>query len=376
MVSSGTAKEIVSPSPTHSADVNNDADSANSELVYPSGSPHDVSSVFSKTFYSQHAKSIHKTIVLRPTRVEKQIDVLSFKKYGMDIFLKERGLWKSVTALSSFEPDVVAEFYANMSPEMDDKTKSKYGEVYMRDKIYSLNPLIINKFLGLGNDSDVVSLDLIDDVVSTVTGGLVTKWTNKLSTSKLTFFYSVLHKITVCNWLPTTNSSVLTVDQAFLLFKLGTKILFNLGDYIFDCMLKAAAKSNTTSILHFPCLIYAILADQGVKPNKKKIVTETATISIIKPKGNEDRVIDLPYTFGRSSTAASRDVGQDVAVDCVLSPPILESDIASASSHLTTISVHVLNSYISQMDSLIHQSTVLTNAMVELRQTLWGTLST
>ncbi|KAH6763743.1 hypothetical protein C2S51_014992 [Perilla frutescens var. frutescens] len=368
MVSSGTAMEIVSPSPTHSADVKDDVDSGDSEPVYPPGSPHDVSSTFSKIFYSQHAKTLQKTVILRPTRVEKKIDVLSFKKYEMDVFLKERGLWKSITELSSFEPDIIVEFYTNVSPKMGDKSKSKFGEVYMRDKIYVFNPMLINKFLGLGNDSDVVSLDLIDDVVGTVTGGLVTKWTNKISTSKLTFFYYVLHKLIVCNWLPTTNTSVLTVDQAILLFKLGTKIPFNLRKCIFDCMLKSDAKTNTTNILPFHCLIYALLVNQGVKPNKKKIVTETATISIIKPKGNEGRVIDLSYTFGRSSTAASRDVGHDVATDSALSPPLSEGDIANASSHLVNVSV--------QMDSLIHQRTVLTNAMVELRNALRGVLST
>ncbi|KAH6800463.1 hypothetical protein C2S52_000927 [Perilla frutescens var. hirtella] len=192
MVSSGIAKEIVSPSPTHSDDVKDDANFADSEPIYPPSS----------------------------------LMMFLLHSYGMDVFLKERGLWKSVTALSSFEPDVIAELYANVSPEMYDKSKRKFWEVYL--------------------------LDLIDDVVGTVTGGLVTKWTNKISTSKLTFFYSVLHKLIVCNWLPTTNTSVLTVDQAILLFKLSTKIPFNLGDYIFYCMMKSAAKTNTTSILPFP----------------------------------------------------------------------------------------------------------------------------
>ncbi|KAH6785247.1 hypothetical protein C2S51_037702 [Perilla frutescens var. frutescens] len=286
MVSSGTARDVLSH--TQSGNVKDDAESGDSEPVYPPGSPHDVTSAFSKTFYSKHAKAQYKIICNRPVRVEKQIDVLSFKKYGMDVFLKERG-----------------------------------------------------------NDSDVISLDLIDDVVSTITGGLVTKWTNKISTSKLTFLYSILHKIIVCNWSPTTNTPVLTVDQAFLFFKLGTKIPFSLGHYIFDYVMKAATKTSNTSILPFPCLIYPVMVEQGVKLNKKKIVTETSTMTIVKPKGNDDHVMYLPYNLALSSTADSRDVDQDV-----------------------------LNSFIKQMDSMIHQSTVLTNAMVEHHKALRSAFST
>ncbi|KAH6775411.1 hypothetical protein C2S52_012972 [Perilla frutescens var. hirtella] len=71
LVSSGTARDVLSP--TQSGNVKNDDESEDSEPVYPPGSPHDVTSAFSKKFYSKHAKAQYKIMCNRPVRVEKLV---------------------------------------------------------------------------------------------------------------------------------------------------------------------------------------------------------------------------------------------------------------------------------------------------------------
>ena len=65
----------------------------------------------------------------------------------------------------------------------------------------------------------------IDPMVLVITRGKVLLWPYKfrLLSSQLTFRYSILRKIAMYNWLPTTHHIVVSKSFATLLFQVGMK---------------------------------------------------------------------------------------------------------------------------------------------------------
>lgn len=112
-----------------------------------------------------------------------------------------------------YDVDTVYEFYANIPEDFDLEWRNKYGQVYVRGKIYDFDSKIINEFFGLPSvDDEVIQPSQMDEVITVLSGGNTVRWANKLSVSKLSFLYSVLHKVVLYVWLPSSNTSVLTLD--------------------------------------------------------------------------------------------------------------------------------------------------------------------
>ncbi|KAH6796186.1 hypothetical protein C2S51_037172 [Perilla frutescens var. frutescens] len=290
-------------------------------------SPLDVSQAFNKIFYSKEAKKSHALFVKRTLKVEKMIDVLSFKKYEMDMFLKKE-----------------------------------------------FSPNVINTFLELGNEDTIMSLDLIHDVVEVITRG-VQSWMNKVAASKLTFFYTVLFKLTVYNYLPTSNASVLTIDQALLLYKMGTHLPFNLGAYIFDAVMKETSKSSPSNVLPFPCLIFVVLKSQRLKESKKKLVIELPSLSIQKPKGNDDRIIDLPYhpTAARQETQSANVTS--APSQCTACPDVEPVVASMPSIPIIMMPLETLQHQIDQLDQTITHLTAMRDVFITLISSQKGGVS-
>ena len=112
----------------------------------------------------------------------------------------------------------------------------------------------------------------IDPMVSVITGGKVRSWPYKfqLLSSHLILRYSILHKIAMCNWLPTTHCTVVSKSFATFLFQVGMKRKFNLGKLVFKHILGHAENTSYQKALGCPSLIFGILLAQ--KPN---LVTPT-----------------------------------------------------------------------------------------------------
>ena len=76
-------------------------------------------------------------------------------------------------------------------------------------------------------------------MVSLITGGKVITWLYKynLPFSHLTSKYSILHKIAMCNWMPSTHRTDVTKSFSTLLFQIGMKRKFNIGKLMFEHIL-------------------------------------------------------------------------------------------------------------------------------------------
>ena len=56
---------------------------------------------------------------------------------------------------------------------------------------------------------------------------------HNIHSSHLTSQYSIMHKIAICNWHPTTHRIVITKNFSTLLIQIGMKRKFNLGKLVF-----------------------------------------------------------------------------------------------------------------------------------------------
>ena len=80
---------------------------------------------------------------------------------------------------------------------------------------------------------------------------------------------SILHKIVMSNWLPTTHRTTITKNFATLLFHRGMKRKFNLGRLVFEHALGHAKNTTYRKAIGYPSLIFGILKAQNfdlVKP--------------------------------------------------------------------------------------------------------------
>ncbi|KAL3637299.1 hypothetical protein CASFOL_019598 [Castilleja foliolosa] len=143
--------------------------------------------------------------------------------------------------------------------------------------------------------------------------------------------YSVLHKIAVCNWLPSKNSTIVTRPQAQLLYRLGNGIKFNFGQMVFDCVTKLA-QPNSGSSLIFPSLIYNLLELQKEVAWGSDVFTgDPGSFTIRTHLLQGDRLCDLPWVDRRkniSEGGAGSSAGNMASNFCQFSRSEVEVHIA------------------------------------------------
>ena len=135
-----------------------------------------------------------------------------------------------------FVPWVVKEFYANLNDELLDQNSFMFHKVYVRGHWYRFSPTEIAKALNLVPIEIDDSIEFAKDQVLSELVGQAMVWepSTSLQVTDLTHYYGALLKFIMFNWMPTTHSSTITQDMAFLLFKIGTGVTFDLAAAIFD----------------------------------------------------------------------------------------------------------------------------------------------
>lgn len=270
---------------------------------------------FSTKFYTEDALNIWPMFVNRGLIDERIIDMEAFTSQNLVKFLKDRCLFSTVTQVAPYCRTVVYEFYGNLISSVGDARSAKHGKVFVRNKIYDFSPSIINTFFGTPEvDENEAILD-VHMVTSVLTGGLLSVFPDhphKLAAAKLSSFYSVLHKIAIRNWTPSSNSTVVTSKQLYVLFDIGTGRSFNFGKMVFDIILQFANGACKGSKLPFPSLIYGLLVSQGFISNiNEDCVGADGTLKIATGYFKGNRRIDLPWIDDQTTAAMPNPPGSD-----------------------------------------------------------------
>ncbi|KAH6766759.1 hypothetical protein C2S52_017742 [Perilla frutescens var. hirtella] len=183
---------------------------------------------------------------------------------GVDSLLHDLRLEKSAYSAPPFIATVVHEFYANLSKRMCDASYEHAFSVFVRGHWFAFFPAVINDFLGHENFVAPAPVFDLNEVVSELTGRSRVVWPSgrALLASDLSVKYSILHKVVVRNWLPSTHDSTVGKSMALLLFTIGTRSEFNLGLLIFENIIAHAESTRTQPPVGYPGLIFSIIMAQ------------------------------------------------------------------------------------------------------------------
>src|ERR1043165_2699972 len=123
---------------------------------------------------------------------------------------------------------------------------------------------MINKFLGRPDEAQP-ELEVTDNqVCQVITAQQVKHWPlkGKLTASKLSVKFAMLHKIGAANWVPTNHKSTISSGLGRFIYAVGTQATFDYGSYMFEQTLKHAESYAIKGPIAFPSLLCGIIIDQ------------------------------------------------------------------------------------------------------------------
>ncbi|XP_058762839.1 uncharacterized protein LOC131636213 [Vicia villosa] len=178
--------------------------------------------------------------------------------------IQEAGLLKTIYNLPKCYERLVKEFTVNLSEDFGNNKSVDFRKVFVRGKWVSFSPSVINNLLER-TDEARPELEVTDNkVCQVITAKQVKSWPlkEKLTVSKLSIKYAMLHKIGATNWVPTYHKSTISTILGRFLYAVGTKAKFDYGTYIFDQTMKHAGSFNVKGPISFPSLLCGIILNQ------------------------------------------------------------------------------------------------------------------
>ena len=192
--------------------------------------------------------------------VEKVIKEESFEEYNLVAYLKKRNLYHAVTQYEAFVPEIIKEFYAHLSENFGIEGHGKHHCVYLRGDVFFLNSKDINIVLHRNRDEVETPVEVtMDEIARELTAGKLQSWpSGTLDLKYCCYLVSVLARICLYNWLPSSNNKKLSQEAAMLLYRIKMGYNVNLGERI----LKHLENSKNRGIrghLILPSTIFAVL---------------------------------------------------------------------------------------------------------------------
>ncbi|XP_012857542.1 PREDICTED: uncharacterized protein LOC105976830 [Erythranthe guttata] len=270
----GVAPPVASPEPAYVPDElkdSEDDDSPEEEEPDLDGknlsTPFEVNNAFSPNFYFESDPILSPQVMNCQFIEEKKISKEEFDRHRITAFLHQRKILNLVEIACSYDPTVVKEFYANLQTSFLKKNSPNFGKVFVRNSIFSFSPKIINSHLQTPTVIDEDNYGDFTEICQVISGNRLRSWPahpRKFKVSQLTAFYSVLFRLTVMNWIPSKNISVVTKPHVVLMYKLGMGLPVDFGKLFFDTIGHLAQKISPSTHLPYPSLIYSILLSQNL----------------------------------------------------------------------------------------------------------------
>ncbi|XP_058784705.1 uncharacterized protein LOC131659548 [Vicia villosa] len=111
----------------------------------------------------------------------------------------------------------------------------EFRKVFVRGKCVNFSSTVTNNLLGRSDEAQSELKVSDNKVCQVITANQVRSWPlkGKLSASKLSMKYAMLHKIGAANWVPTNHKSTVPTILGRFIYAVGTKAKFDYGTYIF-----------------------------------------------------------------------------------------------------------------------------------------------
>lgn len=183
------------------------------------------------------------------------------KNLGIIENLEDMGLAKTSLSVPTYVLKVVLEFYANLCQDISVVTSPNAFKNFVRGVTIDFSPSIINEFLEVKQHVGPSMVGALDLVASEITGGLYSGWPDNggIKASSLTYRYSILHKVAIRNWAPSTHNSQVHKDLAVLLYQIGTNGSLDFGLHVFNHVINHAESQAVQKPIGFLSLIFGII---------------------------------------------------------------------------------------------------------------------
>ncbi|GAA0140186.1 hypothetical protein LIER_35196 [Lithospermum erythrorhizon] len=204
-------------------------------------------------------------------------------------------------------PSIVREFICNLSEDIVDSSSSMFHKVKLMGHVFNFSPTLINKHYERQNDGVTGSTLKLNDIIKTLTGGVLTEWPIKgqFHASVLSLKYAVMHKVAIANLDdPGEHEKPLTITVKLMYRKrvvdVGVKgveqsAVVPEGEAA-ALLIKAYEEEQKT--------IVPLVVNDSVGTNNKAALADVA-----------EPVVDLPTVNAPTSDAA--EVLDDSSVSCV-----------------------------------------------------------
>ncbi|XP_062104374.1 uncharacterized protein LOC133815569 [Humulus lupulus] len=214
-----------------------------------------------------------------------------------------------------------------------DQSSFMFHKVYVRGHWYNFSPSEIAKALNLVPVEIDDSIEFAKDQVLSELVGQAMVWepSTSLRVTDLTHFYGALFKFAMFNWMPTTHSSTITQDMAFLLFKIGTGVAIDLGAVIFDQIMSLSGAKRKGQHLMFPQVIYKLLDSQ--RPLKTS--HETLTSPLVGPT----YTVKDDHAPSTARKVKGINLASPASGNVVSDTPAVPTDLGAVQTGLTSLSV-------------------------------------
>ncbi|XP_058767279.1 uncharacterized protein LOC131640945 [Vicia villosa] len=216
------------------------------------------------SFHYASSASRWKYVLQKRLAVERELAPNALENKEILELIQEAGLLKTVCNLPKCYERLVKEFMVNLSEDYGNSKSVDFRKVFVRGKCVSFSPSVINNFLVRTNEAQP-ELEVTDNkVCQVITAKQVKSWPlkEKLTASKLSIKYAMLHKIEATNWVPTNHKSTISTVLGRFLYDVGTKAKFDYGTYIFDQTMKHARSFSVKGPIAFPSLLCGIILTQ------------------------------------------------------------------------------------------------------------------
>ncbi|XP_058741262.1 uncharacterized protein LOC131613626 [Vicia villosa] len=179
------------------------------------------------SFHSVDSVEQWKYVYQRRISLERELGKYAFECHEIMEMISYAGLMKTVTRFAKCYEDIVKGFIVNIPVDCADPRRREFRKVYARGRCVNTWPV-----------------------------------KEKLPASKLSVKYAILHRIGAANWVPTNNSSVISVSLGKFIYAVGSKKAFDYGAYIFYQTVKHADTCAVKMHISFPTLICCTILNQ------------------------------------------------------------------------------------------------------------------
>lgn len=136
--------------------------------------------------------------------------------------------------------------------------------MHVRGCCIDFSPAIINEYLGIRKLITTDKVPPLKIISQETTSNVYEDWPRKicLPTACLSVKYSIINRIFVSSWAPTNHNSGITPSLDTLVYQISIKVVFDLGEYVFEKILKQVDSFIVKLPIYFPSLIYGVIINQ------------------------------------------------------------------------------------------------------------------